>query len=90
MNDGDQHNDGRDVNAAAEEPQRRRRRSAPATVPAAAEREALVVLGAEFYGATARLALVVRHIELGAAVDASLTMLRVGEIAITGEQEVVE
>jgi hypothetical protein len=48
------------------------------------------VLGAELYGATARLALVVRHIELGTAVDASLTMLLVGEIAVASEQEVVE
>jgi len=90
LHDRDQDHDGRDVNATAEEPQRRRRRSTPTSVPAAAEREALVVLGAELYRPAARLALVVRHIELGTAVDACLTMLRVGKITIAGEQEVVE
>ena len=88
--DRDQHNGRGQVDAAAEKAQRWRHRSAPTSVPAAAEREALVVLGTKLYGATTRLALVMGHIELGAAVDASLTMLRVGKIAVTGEQEVVE
>ena len=88
--DCDQYDGRGHVDAAAEKAQRRRRRSAPTSVSAAAEREALVVLGAELYRATARLALVVRHIELVAAVDASLTMLLVGKITIAGEQEVMK
>src|SRR3954463_9857061 len=57
LEDGDQHDDRRDIDAAAEKAQRRRRLAAPAAVDGAAEAEALVVLGAELATAAPGLAL---------------------------------
>ena len=60
LKDGDQHDDGRDIDAAAEEAQRRGRLPRSASIVGTAEAEALIVLGAETTGPSARLARVSR------------------------------
>ena len=88
--DCDQHDDRRNIDAAAEEAQRRRRLPRPAAVNGTAEAEALIVLGAQPTGPAARLARVSRRMQPAAAQRAALGLAGVGKIAIDGEQQIVE
>jgi hypothetical protein len=88
--DRDQHDDGRDIDPAAEEPQRRRRLSRPASIDGAAEAEAQVVLGPQTTGAAARLAWVSGRMQPAAAQLAALGPAGVGKVLVTGEQKIVE
>jgi hypothetical protein len=88
--DRDQHDDGCDIDPAAEEPHRRRRLPRPAALDRAAEAEAQVVLGAETTGPAARLAWVSGRMQPAAAQLASLGPAGVGNILVTGEQKIVE
>lgn len=90
LQDGDQHDDRRDIDAAAEKAQRRRRLSAPAAVDGAAEAEALVVLGAELATAAPGLALELGRMQRTVAMPASPGACGVGEIGVEGEQQFVE
>ena len=85
-----QHDDRRDIDAAAEKAQRRRRLAAPAAVDGAAEAEALVVLGAELATAASGLALELGRMQRTVAMPASPGACGVGEIGVEGEQQLVE
>ena len=89
--DGDQHDNGRDMDPAAEKAQRRRRLSAPAAVDGTTEAEALVVLGAKAtgqrLGTPARLAWVSRRMQTTATRKASFGPAGIGKITIDGEQQ---
>ena len=86
----DQHDDGGDIDPAAKEAKRRRRLSAPATIDRTAEAEALVVLGAKTATPAAWLAWISGRVQATAALFATFGATVIGEIAINGEQEVVE
>ena len=90
LQDGDQHDDRGDENATAEEADRCRRLSRAASIDRAAEAETQVVLGAEAAQPALRLASETSRVQTAAAVPASAGASRVGEIAIDGEQEIVE
>ena len=74
---------------ATEEAQRRRRRPRPAAVDSTAEAEALVVLRPETAGPATRLSAIARHVPAPAA-GAALGTGCVRQIAVDGEQEIVE
>jgi hypothetical protein len=88
--DRNQHHDRGDVDLGAEEAQRRRRRSRPAAIDGTAEAEALVVLAPKAAGPATRLAPIVSAMNNAAASLAPSTPCGVGEVAITGEQQLVE
>ena len=90
LQDRDQHDDSRDIDPAAKESQRRRRLSAPATIDRTTEAEALVVLGAKTTPPAARLARISGRVQATAALFATFGSAIIGQIAIAGEQEVVE
>src|SRR5262252_339814 len=87
LQDGDQHDDRRDIDAAAEKAQRRWRLPAPAAVDGAAEAEALVVLGAELATAAPGLALELGRMQHTVAMPASPGACGVGEIGVEGEEQ---
>ena len=89
LENGDQHDDRRDIDLAPEEAQRRRRRPRPAAVDSTAEAEALVVLRPETAGPATRLSAIARHVPAPAA-GAALGTGCVRQIAVDGEQEIVE
>ena len=89
LENGDQHDDRRDIDLATEEAQRRRRRPRPAAVDSTAEAEALVVLRPETAGPATRLSAIARHVPAPAA-GAALGTGCVRQIAVDGEQEIVE
>jgi signal transduction histidine kinase len=72
------------------EAQRRRRRPRPAAIDRAAEAEAPVVLTPEAAGPATRLAPIVSRMNNAVASLAPGTPSGVGEVAITGEQQLVE
>ena len=80
----------RDIDLGAEEAQRRRRRPRPAAVDRAAEAEAPVVLTPEAAGPATRLAPIVSRMNNAAASLAPGPPSGVGEVVITGEQQLVE
>jgi len=85
-----QHHDRGEVDAASEKAQRRRRLALAASVHVAAEAEALIVLGAEPARTPARLAPVSRRMPGPAAQLASRGLAGRCQIAVDGEQEIVE
>jgi tetratricopeptide (TPR) repeat protein len=89
LQDRDQHDDRGDVYLAAKEAQRRRRVARPAAIDRAAEALPPVVLGGKTAGPAARLPAVSRRVQTAAA-GAARGAGRRGEIAIEGEQKVVE
>lgn len=88
--DRDQHHDRGNVDLTAQEAQRRRRRPRPAAVERAAEAQAPVVLAPEAAGPATRLAPIMSAMNNAAASLAPSTPSGVGEVAITGEQQLVE
>ena len=88
--DRDQHHDRGNVDLGAEEAQRRRRRPRPAAIDRAAKAEAPVVLAPEAAGSATRLAPIVSRMNNAAASLAPGTQSGIGEVAITGEQQLVE
>ena len=88
--DRDQHHDRGNVDLGAEEAQRRRRRPRPAAIDRAAEAEAPVVLTPEAAGPATRLAPIVSRMNNAVASLAPGTPSGVGEVAITGEQQLVK
>src|SRR5271167_2565885 len=88
--DRDQYHDRGNVDLGAEEAQRRRRRPRPAAIDRAAEAEAPVVLTPEAAGPATRLAPIVSRMNNAVASLASGTPSGIGEVAITGEQQLVE
>jgi len=86
----DQHDDRGEIDLAAEEARRWQRRPRPATVDGTAEAEASVVLGPEPAGSAPRLARIAGGMQRATAKPASLGACHVGEIAIAGEQQLME
>ena len=89
LQNGDQHDDGRDIHPAPEEAQRRRRRPRTAAVDGAAKAEALVVLRPETTRPPAGFAGVARHVP-APATGAALGPASLRQITVDGEQEVME
>ena len=79
-----------EIDLAAEKAQRWRRRPRPATVDRTAEAEASVVLGSEPAGPAPRLARIAGGMQRATAKPASPGACHVGEIAIAGEQQLME
>ena len=86
----DQHDDRGEIDLAAEKAQRWRRRPRPATVDRTAEAEASVVLGSEPAGPAPRLARIAGGMQRATAKPASPGACHLGEIAIAGEQQLME
>ena len=88
--DRDQHHDRSNVDLGAEEAQRRRRRPRPAAIDRTAEAEAPVVLTPEAAGPATRLAPIGRGMNNAATPCAARAPCGVGEVAIIGQQQLVE
>lgn len=88
--DRDQHNNGSEIDLAAKEPQRWRCLTRPATIDGTAEAEALIVLRPQSDGPAARLASIASRMQRTAAQTAASGPAGIGQILITGEQEIVE
>jgi hypothetical protein len=90
LHDRDQHHDRGDVDLGAEEAQRRRRRPRSTALDGTAEAVAPVVLAPEPAGPATRLAPIGGGVNNAAAPRAPRAPSGVGEVAILGEQQLVE
>jgi hypothetical protein len=88
--DRDEHDDRGEVDLGAEEAQRRWRRPRPAAIDSTAEAEAPIMLGPKLDRPATRLARIGGRMQRAAAQRALLGSGRVGEIAVAGEQKIVE
>ena len=90
LEDRDQHDDGGEIDLAAEEPDRRRRCPRAATVDGAAKTEALVVLRPETAGPSARLAPKASRMQNAGAYRATHNSRGISNVPIEGEQQLME
>jgi len=88
--DRDQHDNGGEIDLAAEEAQRWWRLTRPATIDGTAEAETLIVLQPHTAGPAARLAQIAGRMQHTAAQLAVPGPAGIGEVLVTGEQEIVE
>ena len=90
LEDRDEHDDGSEIDLAAEEPDRRRRCPRTATVDGATEAEPLVVLRAKSYETATRFARVTRRMQNARASYTTVRLRGISHIPIEGKQQLVE
>ena len=88
--DRDQHDNGGEIDLAAEEAQRWWRLTRPATIDGTAEAETLIVLQPHTAGPAARLAQIAGRMQHTAAQLAVPGPAGIGDVLVTGEQEIME
>ena len=90
LEDRDEHDDGSEIDFAAEEPDRRRRCPRTTTVDGATEAEPLVVLRAKSYETATRFAPVAGRMQNAGASRATVGSHGISHVPIEGKQQLVE